>query len=259
MTFRKPSHSLRTKFGRKTELGSAGDLSPSGSARTGLGRRRAKRRDEKRRSLLENLENRQLLAGPELIGIQPNEGDLLFNGDTLNFSPKELVFRFDDNTRIDESTLDAIRITRAGEDGVFESASVMSDLGSGGQALFEFRAIQTGSLGNGIEIRFTSSNRGGTSLPLISQDESIRTLFIDLNRNPSLPTRARDLVSGLNAFNNSLTAAGRVTLVEAIQVSGPSLQVIGSQAADGKVLTLDGANAAKAVTDFGSNGRYVSG
>lgn len=244
MTFRKTSHSLRTHL--LTDGATPPTAARLGSG-TGSGKRRsAKRRDEKRRSLLESLETRQLLAGPELIGIQPNEGDLLFSGDTLNFSPKELVFRFDDNTQIDADTLDAIRITRAGEDGVFESASVTNDLGTNGQALFEFRAIQTGSLGNGITLEFTATNRLGSAAPIITTSD--RTVTIDINTSPLSPTLARDLVSGVN--NNASASA----LIEAIQVSGASGQRVGINDIDGKVLVLDGANAAQAVTDFGTNG-----
>ncbi|MCO8123946.1 GEVED domain-containing protein [Stieleria sp. TO1_6] len=246
MTFRKPSRSLRTHLGRQPEVHSDDLASSAGSNRIGKGRRSRKRRDEKRRSLMENLETRQLLAGPELIGIQPNEGDLLVNGDTLTFSPKELVFRFDDNTQIDESTLDAIRITRAGEDRTFESASVTSDLGTAGQALFEFRARQSGSLGNGITLEFTATNRAGSSAPIITTSD--RSVTIDINTNPLQPTLARDLVS---AINNDPNAS---SLIEAIQVSGPSGQRVGINDIDGTTLVLDGANAAQAVTDFGTNG-----
>ncbi|MCA9136100.1 MAG: pre-peptidase C-terminal domain-containing protein, partial [Planctomycetales bacterium] len=246
MTFRKPSHSLRTNLNRDSVLPSDGVTPPASSRRTGT-RRSAKRRDEKRRSLLESLETRQLLAGPELIGIQPNEGDLLYSGDTLNFSPKELIFRFDDNTRIDESTLDAIRITRAGEDRTFESASVTSDLGTGGQALFEFRARQSGSLGNGIKVQFTTASRTNGSAPIITTLD--RTVTISINTNPLQRTLARDLISAVNGNPNASA------LLEAIQVSGPSGQPIGTvNNVEGKVLVLDGANAAQAVTDFGTNG-----
>lgn len=123
------------------------------SDRNLLGRLRDRRRRKDRQLLhrqlsdrhliSETLEQRQLLAGPDLIGIQPNEGSLINGGETLNVSPREIVFRFDDSTELDPLTLDGIRISRAGEDGVFESASATSDLGSEGQALVEFRAIQT--------------------------------------------------------------------------------------------------------------------
>src|SRR6056297_495205 len=74
-------------------------------------------RDQRRRGLLETLENRQLLAGPQLIGIQPNEGALITDGTVRDVSPRLLTFRFDEDQRIDPSTLDGIQITRAGEDG----------------------------------------------------------------------------------------------------------------------------------------------
>lgn len=80
-------------------------------------------RDRLRRTLLEKLEQRQLLAaGPQLIGIQPNEGALIENGVTQNVAPRVLTFRFDDGQVIHPSTLDAIRITRAGADGSLGTA-----------------------------------------------------------------------------------------------------------------------------------------
>jgi hypothetical protein len=209
-------------------------------------RLRNRRRRQDRRLLSESLEQRQLLAGPDLIGIQPNEGSLLVDNTQLNVSPRELVFRFDDNANIDPNTLSAIRITRAGEDGVFESASAVSDLGTGGNVLVEFRAIQAGSLGNGLQVTFSSSSRTGSSLPIITV--AGRTINVNLNSNPSQPTRVQDLITALRV--NS-AAAG---LVEAIQVSGPSQGDIGTRVAPGTTLTLIGANAAEAVTDFNTNG-----
>ena len=207
-------------------------------------RERLRRRREKRHSLLENLETRQLLAGPELIGVQPNEGSLLFDGTVLNVSPRELVFRFDDNTVIDPETLSAIRITRAGEDRVFESATATSDLGSNGQVLLEFRAAQRGGLGNGVTVTLTSSSRT-TSAPIITTTD--RNVTLDLNSNPANPTRVQDLISGV--ANDAAASA----LLEIIQVSGPSLADVGTTVQDA-TLTLQGANAAEAITDFGTSG-----
>ncbi len=209
-------------------------------------RDRLRKRREKRHSLLESLENRQLLAGPDLIGIQPNEGSLLFNNTTLNVSPRELVFRFDDNADIDPNSLSAIRVTRAGDDAVFESATATSDLGTMGQVLLEFRAAQSGSLGNGVMVEFTTSSRVNSSLPLIST--SGRTVTIDVNNNPNRPTRVQDLISAVRA--NPDAAA----LIEIIQISGPSLGDIGTSVDDGLTLTLTGANAAQAITDFNTSG-----
>ncbi|MCG8648748.1 MAG: hypothetical protein MI861_02885, partial [Pirellulales bacterium] len=229
MTLRKPPH----------------ELSPRKTRFTQRDRLRRKRR-ESRHSLLESLENRQLLAGPDLIGIQPNEGSLLFNNTTLNVSPRELVFRFDDNADIDPDSLGAIRITRAGDDAVFESATATSDLGTSGDVLVEFRAAQAGTLGNGVMVTFTASSRTNSSLPLISVSD--RTVTIDVNNNPNRPTRVQDLVAAV-AANPQASA-----LVEVIQISGPSLTQIGTRVAPGLTLELTGANAAQAVTDFGSNG-----
>ena len=183
-------------------------------ARSRLRHRLRRKRRENRQSLIETLETRQLLAGPDLIGIQPNEGELLQDGSQLTVSPRELVFQFDDNSNIDPDTLSAIRITRAGEDRVFESASATSDLGTSGQVLFEFRAIQQGSVGNGIEIQFSVSDRPNNPTPIVTVSD--RVVTIDVNGNPLGPTRASDLISAVN--NND--AAN--DLIEVIQVSGPS-------------------------------------
>ena len=110
--------------------------------------RRPASRKSRRQRLLETLEPRQLLAGPQLIGIQPNEGVLIpLTGQRVEFnvSPRELVFHFDDSSEIDPLTIaDGIQITRAGADGGFESASVTTDLGTSGQILLEFVSRRTG-------------------------------------------------------------------------------------------------------------------
>ena len=206
-------------------------------------RERLRKQRAKRHSLLENLETRQLLAGPDLIGVQPNEGSLLFDGTTLNVSPREIVFQFDDDAEIDPSTLNAIQITRAGEDRAFESAIATSDLGTGGQALVEFRAIQAGSVGNGITVTFTSVDRASRT-PVIEVTD--RAIAIEVSNNALQPTQIRDLIS---AVANDDEAGG---LIEIIQVSGSSLTPFGSRIADDTSITLDGANAAQAVTDFGT-------
>ncbi|WP_231615288.1 tandem-95 repeat protein [Novipirellula artificiosorum] len=76
----------------------------------------------RRQHLLETLEARQLLAGPQLIGIQPNEGDLIVDGSVRESAPRVLTFRFDQDQQIDANTLDGIRITRSGQDDVFNTA-----------------------------------------------------------------------------------------------------------------------------------------
>ncbi len=76
-------------------------------------------RKQKRRHLLETLEPRQLLAGPQLIGVQPNEGDLIDDGAVRSIAPRSLTFRFDEAQQIDPATFAGIQITRAGSDGAF--------------------------------------------------------------------------------------------------------------------------------------------
>ena len=261
---------------RDSELRSDTDLSSTGSQADhsveshqsnyrSKGRRlnqrlRRQRRRKDRRLLSETLEQRQLLAGPDLIGIQP-DGDALLNPErVLNVSPRELIFRFDDNANLDPTTLNAIQITRAGEDGIFESALATSDLGTDGQALVEFRARQSGILGNGLEIRFTSSARAVTVLPILSVTDKLIT--VDLNRAAGQGETIGDIIAAINGD------AAASSLVEAISVSGSTLTQIvrlpggnGFQT-DNVSLTLIGANSAEAITDFGTNGavrvRFVS-
>ena len=89
-------------------------------------RTRRQKSDRKRKScrqhLLETLETRQLLAGPQLIGIQPNEGALITDGSQRDTSPRVLTFGFDEDQVIDANTFDGIRISRSGPDGEFNTA-----------------------------------------------------------------------------------------------------------------------------------------
>ena len=74
-------------------------------------------RNKRRRHILETLEPRQLLAGPQLIGIQPNVGELIVEGSNLDTAPRALTLRFDQDQNIDPSTFDGVKISRAGDDG----------------------------------------------------------------------------------------------------------------------------------------------
>ncbi len=112
----------------------------------------AARKDAKRRMrgmLLEHLEQRQLLTvGPQLIGIQPNNSDLLIDGDVRNQAPRELTFRFDDVQSIDPGTLDGIRIVSAGGDGTFGLSTAQSDFGSNGAANIQLQVAEPGATWN---------------------------------------------------------------------------------------------------------------
>ncbi len=230
----------------KSNFQASGDF---GKPRKGLfARLRQKRRRQDRRSLLQTLEQRHLLAGPSLVGIQPNDGSLLFDGSILNSSPRELVFRFDDNAAIDPATLVGIQVTRAGDDAVFESARATSDLGTNSAVLLEFRAVQPGSAGEGLQIQFTSSSRPGSGAPLVTIAGNVITL--DLNSNPARPTQVRDLV----ALTSGSTANAQLSaILEIFSVSGPTAFALGTAVPAGTAVTLVGANAADAVSDLGTN------
>ncbi len=62
------------------------------------------------------------MAGPQLIGIQPNEGELIVDGTVLHIAPRQLTMRFDDSQQIDAATLAGIQITRGGQDKVLGTA-----------------------------------------------------------------------------------------------------------------------------------------
>src|SRR6056297_1143801 len=100
---------------------------PSQPQRGGKARDKARSRKStasrlaRRGSLLEKLEDRRLLAGPQLIGIQPNEGELIVDGTVRETAPRSLTFRFDETQQIDPTTLDGIRITRSGPDGLMDT------------------------------------------------------------------------------------------------------------------------------------------
>ncbi len=77
----------------------------------------------KRGLRIEALEDRRLMAlGPQLIGVLPNAGSLLAEGDIRNVAPQELLFKFDENQVFADSpaTLQkSFQITRSGGDGLF--------------------------------------------------------------------------------------------------------------------------------------------
>ena len=163
-----------------------------------------RKRGKLRRYLLETLESRQLLAvGPQLIGVQPNNSDLLDNGETLVQSPRELRFRFDDAQVIDASTLNGIRISRSGGDGSFGLAAVQSDFGSNGRANI---LLTSNELGKSFAIQVSQSNLAVGASPAVSLNGG--TVSIVLNSNPISPTTADQLIS---AINTSTALAGSIT------------------------------------------------
>ncbi|MEM6979149.1 MAG: hypothetical protein AAF539_05725, partial [Planctomycetota bacterium] len=118
-------------------------------------RRRDATTHQRRRSILESLEARQLLAGPQLIGIQPNEGELITEGSVRDSSPRVLTFRFDEDQQIDPATLEGIRIIRAGDDGVF---GFNDALGANDDIQIEPGFVTVGDPNqNEVEVRFAET------------------------------------------------------------------------------------------------------
>jgi hypothetical protein len=90
-----------------------------------------------RNILCENLERREVMAGDildldfRLLSVAPNTGEILSTtrSNTLNESPRELIFRFAGGDDVRQSTLrNGIRLTRAGGDGVFGAGGVSTDI-----------------------------------------------------------------------------------------------------------------------------------
>jgi hypothetical protein len=145
--------------------------------------------------LIETLEPRNLLAaGPQLIGVQPNNSDLIVNGVVRDIAPRELTFRFDDSQIIDSSTTDAIRITRSGGDGTFGLASAATDFGSNGRVDIQLSMRSTGQT---LTVVTSSIDRGPAQGPLLAITGNV--LSITLNSNASSATTAAQLVNAINS------------------------------------------------------------
>ena len=218
------------------------------SSRKLLARRRLQKRSSARRILMETLESRQLMAvGPQLLGIQPNSGDLLDNGEILHVSPREFKLRFDDAAGIDVATLGGIRIIRSGDDGVFERASMATDFGTNGQTLVEFYAQQVGEAGNGITVKFTKASRTDSRLPVVTNNG--REVTIQLNSNPALETRVQDLVQVLDPAKTSTAT----NLIYALRLRGSETVGVAQTVDTTRPLILSGANSGKVTTSFGQS------
>ncbi len=81
-----------------------------------------RRRNQARRRLAERLEDRRMLAGPELLAIRPDSGALLRSGDTLNVAPREFNLLFQGGANLNEASINAntVRLVRSGGDGLFD-------------------------------------------------------------------------------------------------------------------------------------------
>ena len=206
-------------------------------------RLRKLKREQARKMLLESLEGRQLMAtGPQLIGVQPNQGSLLQNGTVLHVSPRELVFRFDDAVAIDAATLSGVQISRAGADGLFERAYVSSDLGTNGAVVLDFAAASAGLAGNGIEVQFTKVSRSDSRQPVVTVVG--QRVNIEVNINAGFKTLAQDVIDAIT--NNAAASA----LILPSRLRGSQFAVIADTVPTSAPLVLNGANAAKISTNL---------
>ncbi len=210
-----------------------------------------------RRSLLESLEARHLMAaGPQLIGVQPNEGSLIAlggssaNATVLSVSPREIVMRFDDSSALDANTLSGIQFKRAGSDGIFESAYLSTDLGTNGQVVLDFSASLPGQQGNGLELYFTQVARSSSipgkpaSWPILRVDGA--RINIEVNIQAGNKTTASELI---RAMSEDTQVASKV-LVKRLR--GVESTVIADTVPANKVLTLQGADAASVSSNLNS-------
>ncbi|MCA9173617.1 MAG: pre-peptidase C-terminal domain-containing protein [Planctomycetales bacterium] len=205
-------------------------------------------RPEKPAMRLEQLEDRQLLAGLTLAGVLPNDGVLMQNGDIRNVAPQDITLRFDQ--AVDPSTLDAIQLIRAGGDGAFASATVSSDFNTNGAVQMRFDAAVPGDPGNGVTLIVSTADLSSTNRdPALTVQGN--TIFIELNSNPSAVTRAFDLRDTMNA--NPAVAS----LVQASVTGGNAFTTIGNRAVNYSPLTLTGANTSRGTVDFNKVGLEI--
>ena len=154
-----------------------------------------------RRLLLENLEDRRLLAGaPELVAVTTNAGDQIYPEQrVLEYSPSELVLRFNEAAEIDVNTLDGISIVSSGHDGVFSVSSFETDFNTGGDAIVRFTSRVLGDDGNDISVDITRTDHGNATGPYVKIDaEDDHKIIVDLNTNDSNPTTVGQLVEAIN-------------------------------------------------------------
>ncbi|MFM7072949.1 MAG: hypothetical protein ACKO38_14265, partial [Planctomycetota bacterium] len=195
----------------------------------------------------EPLEDRRVMAGPQLVGILPDDGQLLGLNDTLNVAPLDLTFRFDQNQTLDFATAaTGIQIWRAGLDGVFTPATATSDFNTNNLVQVTLSAKALGTSQNGLQLSVTKSDFGGIGLPRITVNGTVVTA--ELNTNVRGPSSAQDLVT---AINSDAIAS---TLMSAAVTRGVGATNIATPAVNYSPLTLNGANAASAVSDLGSSG-----
>jgi hypothetical protein len=179
-----------------------------------------------RQLFLESLEDRRLLAvGPQLIGIQPNDGELLlFDAPDYirDTAPRDLLFRFDENQVFAPTGLDGIQITRSNLDGDFTPASVTEDFNSGGVLEIKFSATKLGVEQNDIKLVFSKRDLGGPGTPSIGVVG--KRIDISLNISVGNESSAGDLITALSQHDaaRALIQAEIVVGDEDFDIASPS-------------------------------------
>jgi VCBS repeat-containing protein len=212
-------------------------------ARVSGPRRRGQRAQQRQWArAVERLEDRCLLAAPELVAVLPNVGSFLVDNQVRTQAPDELTLRFSPGQTIDVNSLGGIVLTRAGFDGDFEEANVYSDFNTNGAVVVEFDAQRLGVGGNGISLAVSKVDLGLGVPPTISVVGTAITAT--LNSNVVTPTTAQSFVDSIN--NNPAANA----LVQATIRSGVATTNIAAPAVNYSPLVLRGANAAVATSNF---------
>ena len=105
------------------------------------------------------------VVGPELISVVPNSGTAINDGDVLHTGPRELKFIFNEGQAIDEATLSAVKLIRAGGDGILDNAN---------DVVVDYGWIGIGGQPNEIVVRFADT------LP----DDLYRITIVGAGNNP---------------------------------------------------------------------------
>jgi parallel beta-helix repeat protein len=211
----------------------------SKSRKARVSRLRAESRSDMR---LESLEPRQLMAvGPQLAGIQVNDGSLLSEGQVRSIAPADLTFRF--SQAVDTTTLSGIRITRAGLDGVFDVATATTDFNTSGAVVMDFTAKASGMSGDGVSLQFIKNPLGAGLGPRITVQG--KTINVELNTTTGSETRATQLRDALNSDANASKL-----LTASIRSGGASTAIIATSAITYSPVTLMGASTPSVASSF---------
>jgi|GEM_PF-1219467 len=139
-------------------------------------------------------------SGPILIGVQPNNSELIENGSIRTVSPRELTFRFDDAQIIDPSSVSGIRVTRAGGDGTFGLPSVATDFGTNGKVDIQ---LTSKNATDALQINVTRADLGAGVGPTLSIVGNV--ISVVLNTRSGSTVTAKQLVDLINATSSPLS------------------------------------------------------